>query len=150
MKNNQNQSISHLSRDIKFRAFDKQDKIMRKPLTLDEIVRADREFESEDEENSLPHSDYIFHAHKDTIWMQYIWMKDKLWEEIYEWDILLEHNYKNEPVKVVCIYKRWVFGYIYYKIFNSKDRDLIIPIEFGSLDHYQVIGNVYQNPELLR
>lgn len=57
-------------RDIKFRCWDKTDKIMWLPLHLSEIIKGGWELETEDQEHSLPHGDYNqFVSAVETVWM---------------------------------------------------------------------------------
>lgn len=75
--------------------------------------------------------------------MQYTGLKDKNGKEIYEGDILL---YLKKSKRIVS-YKNGAFiryygNYNIYLLYDSL-------IENGCLVDYEVIGNIYENPELL-
>jgi len=64
--------------------------------------------------------------------MQYTWLEDKDGEEIYEGDILEDHRPK----------LKWM------KKYNKIIED-IRHLPFIVYSDYKVIGNIYQNPELI-
>lgn len=75
--------------------------------------------------------------------MQYTGLKDKNGKEIFEGDILL---YLRKSKRIVS-YKNGAFiryygNYNEYLLYDSF-------IEDGYLTDYEVIGNIYENPELL-
>lgn len=74
--------------------------------------------------------------------MQYTGLKDKHGVEIYEGDILSHNNYSLRTVIYEEKYARYMFkqlnDHTYYKINNFQ----LVEIE--------VIGNIYENPELLK
>ena len=80
--------------------------------------------------------------------MQYTWLKDKNNKEIYEGDILKKWD------DIVFVYEvDWCFvvdDYIatwnYYtkKLYEFLNKDKDIPID------WEVIGNIHENPELLK
>jgi len=74
---------------------------------------------------------------------QYTGLKDKNGKEIYEGDILLYNNH----IKVIVWYKNGAFVRSYknsnvYLMYDSFITD-------GCLDDYEVIGNIYENKDLL-
>lgn len=74
--------------------------------------------------------------------VQYTGLKDKGGEEIYEGDILQTKNVVN-AVRWVCVFEMGCF------VFKAIKRDLD-PIHSGeNLQVEEVIGNIYENPELL-
>ena len=75
--------------------------------------------------------------------MQYTGLKDKNGKEIYEGDIVLTRT----SLKFIISYKNGAFikcwqNYNVYLLYDSLIKD-------GCTEAYEVIGNIYENPELL-
>lgn len=124
-------------REIKFRAWDKLGGYMIKEIK--NLI--------------LPHSENEF----GTILMQYTGLKDKNGKEIYEGDILkfLVHYpadfQERNPYKRygrICGPVLWEEGWLYAdkKEHNGQDDMLLYQ---SSSQEFEIIGNIYQNPELL-
>ena len=115
-------------RTIKFRAWDKANKIMHTPITLDEIM-------------SLFSGRNVLN---DVEWMQYTGLKDKNGNksrELYKSDIL--YNSDREEYQVIVWNEheaRWDVRYS-----HGEQRSLADAI--GNLNTYA--GNIHENPELL-
>lgn len=75
--------------------------------------------------------------HKDIKLMQYTGLKDKNGKEIYEGDIL--RNYGNDIEDWVVSYEEGKF----IGIFDNVCEDLY------EIHDFEVIGNIYENPELI-
>jgi uncharacterized phage protein (TIGR01671 family) len=75
-------------------------------------------------------------GHDDYVLMQFTGMKDKNGRNIYEGDIVTGTAGK---YSFIVQYRR--FGYMGYS-FDGRD-------EFNIPDTWEVIGNIYENPELL-
>lgn len=84
--------------------------------------------------------------------MQYTWLKDKNGKEIYFWDILATSNQDKDydiwgkedywyTVVEENIYELWI---VYSKWHMTYDVESIYHFRFC-----EVIGNIYENPELL-
>ena len=112
-------------RSLKFRAWSKQDKILHKPQTLQEI-----------------HSNGIGLPQNDRIMLQFIGLKDKNGKEIYEGDII-EKN-KREWFEVIWVEDEAKFFHKRIKGIRNGEETWHIILFDG-----KVIGNIYENPELL-
>ena len=89
-------------------------------------------------------SSFMHHYSNEPLLMQFTCLQDKNGVDIYEWDILN------------CLKGNFKFGATEIVEFNNGCfilRHRTLPIcEFLTLDHdfeIEVIGNIYQNPELL-
>ncbi|PGK77770.1 YopX family protein [Bacillus thuringiensis] len=79
--------------------------------------------------------------------MQYTDLKDKNGKEIYEGDIVSRHDggihFQEEPL-AEHIVKWGEFGWLPFNIGIGKSRCV-----YGEIFDFIVIGNIYENPELL-
>lgn len=79
--------------------------------------------------------------------MQYTGLKDKNGKEIYEGDIV-KYNYNNQ------VYQD-VYAKVEYSIAGFRlnadyiSRHLSRHLRIADTDYYEVVGNIYENPELL-
>ena len=128
-------------REIKFRAWDEvEDKMIpfnKLWLEMEDGYGGVREFDSSTGKYEECTSEFIL--------MQYTGLKDKNGKEIYEGDIVKGKNYGfNNPQRyigeVIYIYNRYeVKGTKQYKGIRDELNTT-----------YEVIGNIYENPELLK
>ncbi|UBK72381.1 hypothetical protein KLF32_05345 [Clostridium perfringens] len=140
-----------MSREIKFRVWDKtsdsmlyQDDFERVELdTKNKMVTLIAEEESDKSHYVLDYEDGI-----EAEIMQYISLKDKNRKEIYEGDILSIKIYSGDKVivegKTVVEFKDGCFGVIW-----GHDKAFLSLNSFFKAK-FEVIGNIYENPELLR
>ena len=120
-------------REIKFRAWHKEKKIMGEVLGID-ILHKEIFFSNEDV-NCYEHTDF-----KDIELMQYTGLKDKNNKEIYEGDIVTLHNNK---YKVIFNTEEARF------VLRDDEFEMNIPFTNNNNERMEVLGNVYENPELL-
>lgn len=131
-------------REIKFRAWDKKNNKMYTGITLYSHILEDQGvgFEAnEDDWWNYPEAKYI-------VWMQYTGFKDKNNKEIYEGDILRNTTIKPQLVQVVWssdIIGVFGGGFKVEKLQNEPDWMWRYDIE-----KLEVIGNIYENPELIK
>ena len=116
-------------REIKFRAWDKKKKQMLLPdIPLNEFVFGIN-FEK------ITHPDNL-------VMLQYIGLKDKKGKEIYEGDILEYQPNSSDIIKDVVSFKNGCFCLGVHPFYSTAPG-------FGVTDLRKVIGNIYENPELL-
>jgi len=114
-----------MSREIKFRAWTGKEMLYMKDR--------DNNFNPEDKHNRLmyrPISSLIGDSN-DYIWQQFTGLKDKNGVKIYEDDIM--ENKEMESKEVV------IFSEGCFSIYSLL-----------ALEEFEVIGNIYENPELLK
>ena len=116
--------MKNSNRIIKFRAWDKVDETINEPSTFGEI--------------NLNKAIKNYYGKEDSlILMQYTGLKDKNGKEIYEGDILNTYKFGKK-----------------IKTFEIKDLEMAILLKFGLETaegyEFEVIGNKFQNPELLK
>lgn len=118
-------------REIKFRAWLKEKKIMGEVLGID-ILHKEIFFSNEDVD-CYEHTDF-----KDIELMQYTGLKDMREKEIYEGDILFE-----------------ILGEEYFKVifengsYRAENEEYSLDLsEYAHL--CEIVGNVYENPELIK
>ena len=126
-----------MSREIKFRAWLKDDKRMVEIRSID--------FHEEGNIITVNYNDIFgFEFNENEIeLMQYTGLKDKNGKEIYEGDILLVAN--GSINGDIMFSKRVVKWFEEKRGYNIHNFDNV----YKPTHYYEVIGNVYQHPELL-
>ena len=123
-------------REIKFRAWLKEKKIIGKVLGID-ILHKEIYFSNENI------NCYEYTEFKDIELMQYTGLKDMREKEIYEGDIVKLRA--NHGIGVVKYYDEWGAFVVEY----IKPRPLsVLGINYYKEDT-EILGNIYENPELL-
>lgn len=93
--------------------------------------------------NATYKQQYLLNGQEDLIVNQYTGLKDKNGNEIYEGDIV-EGAFEYLETRVVTTHVvRW--GYAGWNPYVNKNPDY----ESDSCEETKVIGNIYENPELL-
>ena len=131
------------SREIKFRVWDKKNAIMAQVCSIHNF-------------NYPDNSEYKYIATggkgliqwEDAILMQYTGLKDKNGKEIYEGDIVRYlHKYKPDPIYAEV---RWFNQHANFALYENTSRNIYDhESDWMILKDIEVIGNIYQNPELL-
>lgn len=114
-----------MNREIKFRAWDTDDKLM---CTFPEKIHIDGKIVS------------MINASSNKIVMQYTGLKDKNGVEIYELDIL-KTNYLGQKYYIVTYEDRS------FELFDGGDGVVFDPHDDWS--EFEVVGNIYENKDLI-
>lgn len=126
-------------REIKFRMWDKTQKMWITHYELDSISSWSSPLNS------------IFSNNKNIIFQQYTGLQDKTGKEIYEGDIAIYQPNGIMPKTGEILFEDGAFifngiksvkGFVCIHAFTKN--------EIGGLKAIQVIGNIYENPELLK
>ncbi len=140
-----------MTREIKFRAWNKKNKLF---ITNDDefkeyMIGLDGKFYRMDFYSGIlgyEDGNLIWNELKDIILMQYTGLKDENGKEIYEGDII-KHSYNDEKFIVpnfTPISRLYEATSIKPHYYGNDDW-----MSFSEVD-WEVIGNIYQNPELLK
>lgn len=149
-------------KEIKFRCWDKKSKKMRQVTEI--VFNTGFYMESNDNsvkliwvkgQNIIENKEIQIQREEDFILMQYTGLKDKNGKEIYEGDIVKinahSYDFGFEKDKIGEIrFLKGCFGF--YKQLSEKEylfNELATEFSYGELDYYEVIGDIYDNPELL-
>ena len=124
-------------REIKFRAWHKEEKIIGEVLCID-ILHKEIFFSNEDVD-CYEHTDF-----KDIELMQYTGLKDKNNKEVYEGDIVKLRA--NHGIGVIKYYDEWGAFVVEY----IKPRSLTVLGMNYYKEDIEILGNIYKNPELIK
>lgn len=99
---------------------------------------------------------YIFersgHNAGDLKVMEYTGIKDKNGNDIYEGDLLRWINWQEEQTEFPDVYKvEWLVKEARFVINCFRNGDLLSPKDenLSKMDNFEVIGNIYENGDLL-
>ena len=120
-------------REIKFRAWHKEEKIMGEVLGI--YILHKEIFFSNENVDCYEHTDF-----KDIELMEYTELKDKNNKVIYEGDIVTLHNGK---YKVIFNTEEARF------VLRDDEFEMNIPFTNNNNKRMEVIGNIYENSELM-
>lgn len=118
-------------RPIKFRAWNKENGM--RQIFPDDLTVTDRdEF-------------FVMHVGDEPILMQFTGLLDKNKEEIYEGDVVVTERISGGNIKGIIVWKRARF--LVEGIQPAPQKEWQI---YENMLRYEVIGNIYENPELLK
>ena len=138
-----------MSREIKFRAWDFARTVMigsDYPKNWNRSIDEYEEWWSNEHKMMLEGIEDIIEDERFNV-MQYTGLKDKNGQEIYEGDVL---KFKSLPAPYNIIeFNLGSFGYFCMK---GKDYEYFIGIErtYDKPKNWEIIGNIHENPELLK
>ena len=147
-----NRESNITQRVIKFRAWDKKDQVMRSVDEMMNLWEWWRAFII----NQMPvWEDLKLYVWEECDIMQYTWLKDKNWIEVYEWDILRWYfnNWFTKKwcntLRVVWLHSDYIGCFWTKDILPRKDDKTLRFLSESLNKDDEVIGNIYENPELL-
>jgi len=121
-------------REIKFRAWHKEKKIMGEVLGIDFLHK--ETFFSNGDVDCYEHTDF-----KDIELMQYTGLKDKNNKEIYDGNIV---KFLNGIFEVIWCNEKASF------MLKNKEYKEFLNFIYENNNGMEIVGNIYENPELLK
>jgi uncharacterized phage protein (TIGR01671 family) len=103
--------------------------------------------------NQYPENLLIKEWQKEIVWMQFTGLTDKNGKEIYEGDILLCHEYDSRDYcasRIIQTFGNAVVGFNHGSFYYYPKGNMNCPHQLLMYAYMpEVIGNIYENPELL-
>lgn len=128
-------------REIKFRAWDKVNKNMLYDVSTGTVIIWYKEISAKSE---------------NCVFMQYTGLKDANGKEIYEGDIVkyvAGENYENTGVVIWADEKNSfnlkTYPFMCGFVIHNEEENKTDKFEWDETNYMEVIGNIYENPELL-
>lgn len=145
-------------RDIKFRAWDKAFRKMFKVISVGYEGKETLAWRFPFEDERVGWSSAGWEVGKECDLMQYTGLKDKNGKEIYEGDVLTSHEYPFQDDGVynyhgVVEWADEAAAFVITKrVVNPKRRGISDGIAeyMEEMDSFEVIGNIYENAELVK
>jgi uncharacterized phage protein (TIGR01671 family) len=144
-----------MDRDIKFRAWDKQLNVMWEPIALTKLLK----YLFENMPNTTAYTEIKKHF-DDVVWLQYTGLTDKNGKEIYEGDLLRLTGWyykddgrsekQNFDIRCKVKYDNTVACFSLIHIDPPGSHLKFFDVLLVSHDkEFEVIGNIYETPDLL-
>lgn len=139
-------------KEIRFRAWDKDYKYMKHKVMVGNVWDEDNYHahmiwvDAEDVDYECESGWMNFDEHSNIELMQYTGLKDKKGVEIYEGDVVKGSYYSGYNIGIKRIIGSVGWASASFKVSGVKQYDGIVVGLDGS---FEVIGNIYENPELL-
>jgi len=125
-----------MNREIKFRAWDKKENEML------------NDFSTFTDDFTDIFNETIEYKKESLELMQYTWLKDKNWKEIYEGDIIATSNDWKDHADVWEQEIMWEVEFTYDWYTQLGQHDYLDSMY--NKDYLEVIWNIYENPELIK
>lgn len=151
-----------MQREIKFRAYHQKLKRTLEVIIIDfeQMEFTACELPENSSINELENRDYFWYELENCNLLEYTGLKDKNGKEIYEGDITKEifefeceiddiEKMRHHEIISQVIFRQGCFG-LMDSNFIEEDFQPFSDFHFESLtEHIEIIGNIYENPELL-